>query len=178
MRDSFLLFAPILLLAPSVALAEGCPSGVTPELEAALGEPVAWLGAGQTVHTPAGLTMLGQPVGYVIAKRSGEGAAIGELDYRLQGAVRAFGERYPDDLRRAFDKEAPGAGCGGSNGGSCVVGVNSRGEPGQLSGVELGQGNLSVPADARGPALALVEADYDLEDADPVFLVCLFEAGS
>ena len=178
MRDSSLWFAPILLLAPSVALAEGCPSGVTPELEAALGEPVAWLGAGQTVHTPAGLTMLGQPVGYVIAKRSGEGAAIGELDYRLQGAVRAFGERYPDDLRRAFDKEAPGAGCGGSNGGSCVVGVNSRGEPGKLSGVELGQGNLSVPADARGPALALVEADYDLEDADPVFLVCLFEAGS
>ena len=178
MRDSFLWFAPILLLAPTAVQAEGCPTNVTPELEAALGEPVAWLGAGQTVHTPAGLTMLGQPVGYVIAKRSGEGAAIGELDYRLQGAVRAFGERYPDDLRRAFDKEAPGAGCGGSNGGSCVVGVNSRGEPGQLSGVELGQGNLSVPADARGPALALVEADYDLEDADPVFLVCLFEAGS
>ena len=34
MRDSSLWFAPILLLAPSVALAEGCPSGVTPELEA------------------------------------------------------------------------------------------------------------------------------------------------
>jgi hypothetical protein len=160
---------------PAAADDIACPMKVTPELVTSLGDPVGWLAAGQTVHAPAGLTMIGQPVAYVIAIRSsGDAAApISELDYRLQGN-RPYGERYTVALRKAFDKGFNGSDCASGNA-SCVVDFKAS-AAGEFSGAELSEGNLSIPKDAHGDGLAPVKADYDLDGADPVFLVCHYLA--
>jgi hypothetical protein len=175
MRYAIARLSAALVLLPSAAWAEGCPFDIDATLTATLGEPAATLGAGNTVHTPAGLTMLDLPVSYVIAHRTGEGGAIAELHYRLQGAVRPFGERYPLELRRAFDTAAPGSECGGTKTVSCAVAMRTKGDAGHLSGMELGPGDPALPSDKSAPAYALLEADYSLADGDPVFLVCLYD---
>ena len=175
MRYAIARLSAALVLLPSAAWADGCPYDIDVEVVTTLGEPVASLSAANTVHTPAGITALGYPVSYVVARRTGDGGAIAELHYRLQGAVRPFGERYPVELRKLFDKEAPGSECGGTKAVSCAVAVRSKGEPGHLSGMELGPGDPALPSDKGSPAYALLEADYDLADGDPVFLVCLYD---
>jgi hypothetical protein len=176
-----LLFASAALAAivstPASADDIACPQKVTPELTASLGDPVAWLGAGQTVHAPAGLTMLGQPVAYVIAVRSGADASatLTELDYRLKGLNRPYGNRYTVDLRKAFDKGFAGSDCGGASNASCVVDYKA-GANGDLSGSELSEGNITMPKDAHGDGLGPVKADYNLDGADPVFLICHFKS--
>jgi hypothetical protein len=174
MRYAIVRLSAALVLLPSAAWAEGCPADIDAGLVATLGNPAATLGA-NTVHTPAGVTVLDLPVSYVIAHRASEGGPIAELHYRLQGAVRPFGERYPIELRKAFDKEAPGSECGGTKAVSCAVAVRSKGDPGHISGMELGPGDPALPNDKSAPAYALLEADYDIADGDPVFLVCLYE---
>jgi hypothetical protein len=179
-RNFVLITTALAALASAPASAEdiACPQNVTPELLTALGDPVAWLGAGQTVHAPAALTMVGQPVGYVIVVRaSGDAAApVSELDYRLQGLNRPYGNRYTVDLRKAFDKGFTGSSCGGSGNMSCVVDYSAK-TAGELSGAELSEGNISLPKEAHGDGLGPVKADYNLDGADPVFLVCHYKGG-
>ena len=160
--------------APAAADDIACPMKVTPELVTSLGDPVGWLEPGQTVHAPAGLTMIGQPVAYVIAIRSsGDAAApISELDYRLQGN-RPYGQRYTVELRKAFDKGFNGSDCASGNA-SCVVDFKA-GAAGEFSGAEWSEGNIAIPKEAHGDGLAPVKADYNLDGADPVFLICHYK---
>ena len=174
MRCSFTLLAAAALIAPSAGFANECPPDVTGEFETSLGEPAAWLESGQTVHTPAELTILGKPVSYVIAKRSAEGSRINELDYRFRDMIRTYDEEYPLDLRKAFDEAFAASACGTSRNPVCAVAYDNKAGAGRLSGGKLSVGDLWIPADARGSALPLVEADSELDNGDPVFLVCLY----
>lgn len=178
MRNFVILAAALAALASTPASANdiACPSKVTPELLTSLGDPVGWLAAGQTVHAPTGLTMLGQPVAYVIAVRtSGDAAApVTELDYRLQGIMRPYGSRYSVDVRKAFDKGFNGSNCASANA-SCLVDYKAS-TVGEFSGAELSEGNVTMPKDAHGDGLGPVKADYNLDSADPVFLVCHYMA--
>jgi hypothetical protein len=174
MRKLPVVIAALAGMASAPALADdiACPQKITPELTAALGEPVAWLAAGQTVHAPAGLTMLGHPVAYVIGVHAdGDAAApITELDYRLQGLSRPYGDRYAVDLRKGFDKGFNGSNCGSANNTSCVVDYKAS-AAGDLSGAELSEGNITMPKEAHGDGLGPVKADYNLDGSDPIFLV-------
>jgi hypothetical protein len=162
--------------APAAAEDIACPPKVTPALMTSLGEPVGWLAAGQTVHAPANLSMLGLPVGYVMAIRSSgdAGAPVIELDYRLRGLNRPYGDRFSVDLRKAFDKGFTGSNCASANA-SCLVDYKTS-TVGDFSGAELSQGNITMPKEAHGDGLGPVKADYDLDSADPVFLVCHYLA--
>ena len=177
MRDSLLWLAAGLALLPSAALADDCPMTMTPELESSLGDVAATLKPGSTVYQPADLSMVGSPVSYIIATRqnqSDEGLIV-RLDYRLGGVVRKFGDRYSPELRKAFDNGFTSSQCGSSKDTPCVVAYEANASTGRLTGAELSAGELSIPQDASGPALPLVKADYDLDDSDPVFLVCRYE---
>lgn len=174
MRFSFLLLASALSLAPIAAQAEVCPKVITPELEATFGEVVAWPDAGQTVHAVQGLVVFEQPVAYVLAKRSAEGEPIESLNYRLQGLFRKVGQPHLKSLRNAFDAEFKGADCGESTQSTCGVLYDKVFGVGSFNGAEIGSGELWISDDARGPQLSLVEADFDLPDSDPVFVVCFY----
>jgi hypothetical protein len=177
MRRLLELSIALAALGSSPALADGvaCPDKVTPELLTSFGDPAAGLEPGQTLHRPAGLTIIGHPVSYVLVSRVGgsETGAVSELDYRLEGATRPYGERYPADLRKAFDKGFTGSNCGSGNS-SCVIAFTGS-SAGQIADAELSEGELSVPKEAHGDGLSLVKADLDLANADPVFLVCVYQ---
>lgn len=177
MRNFVLVTAALAALAsaPASAADLACPTKVTPELLASLGDPVGWLGAGQTVHAPAGLTTIGQPVAYVLAVRASADAAapVVELDYRLQGITRPYGNRYAVDVRKAFDKGFDGSNCASANA-SCLVDYKAN-AAGDFSGAELSEGNITMPKEAHGDGLGPVKADYNLDGADPVFLVCHYK---
>jgi hypothetical protein len=177
MRKLLIVPAALAAFASTAASADdvACPLKLTPELTTSLGDPVGWLNPGQTVHTPAGLTMLGRPVAYVLAIRtSGDAAApVSELDYRLQGVTRPYGSRYTVDLRKAFDSGFKGSACA-SGTASCVVDYKASG-PGDFSGAELSEGSIAMPKTAHGDGLAAVKADYGLDGADPVFLICHYQ---
>lgn len=177
MRTLLIATAAAVALASSPAAAEDtpCPAKITPELTTSLGAPVGWLAAGQTVHAPAGLTMLGKPVNYVIAVHASADAAapITELDYRLQGMTTPFGSLFATDLRQAFSKGFPASSCGSPHG-TCVIDY-TPGAAGDFSGAELSAGNITMPKDAHGDGLAPVKADYKLDSSDPVFLVCHYK---
>ena len=173
MRTVFLVSAAAFAAATaSPALAEDpcCPKAITPEVITALGEPVGWLVAGQTVHTPSAQTMMGLPVSYIVVVHSG-GAAdapVTELFYRLQGSSKPFGQRFALDVRKAFDKDFPGADCEKT---SCSMGFKTT-ATGQLVDAALSEGELSLPKEAHGDGLKLVKADMNLANADPVFVDC------
>lgn len=149
-----------------------CMDEVSSELVTFLGEPVAWPEEGHTVHRPAGLTVLGHPVSYVLVKRGGPGGRIDELGYRLEGMQRKVGQAHDAKLLRAFDDKFDGAECARSTESSC--GVIYEGKNRSFTGAEIGSGEIDVARNARGPSLSLVKADYDLLDSDPVFLVCFY----
>jgi hypothetical protein len=180
MRDLSIAIAAVAAVMSSAGAAAdtGCPDKVSPELETSLGAPTGWLGAGETVHNPAGLTALGLPVSYALVRRTGgEAGAIAEIDYRIQGASRPFGQRYALDLRKAFDQNFDGTNCGSKEGVSCAVDYTGA-STGRLHSAELSAGDLSIPKDAHGDSLPLVKADYDLDGAEPVFLACIYDSGS
>jgi hypothetical protein len=174
MRRSITMLAAAAMIAPTIGYANECPTRISDELEASLGEPVAWLEAGQTVHAPSGLAMLDRPVSYVIAKRPAEGSSIQQLDYRFNGLVRPGDQEYPSDLRKAFDKAFNSSVCGKDRDPVCAITFSNKEGGGRLSGGKLSVGDLWIPDDARGPALQLVKADESLGNGDPVFLVCLY----
>lgn len=151
---------------------EPCTDDATPELEQSFGETQAWPDDGQAMYTPAGLSVLGHQVSYVLVKHGGSGGRIEEIGYRLQGMQRKVGQPHDAALLKAFDDEFKGADCAKSTQSSC--GVVYRPEGKAFTGAEIGSGEIDVGSDARGPSLALIEADYDLLDADPVFLVCFY----
>ncbi|MBO0749921.1 MAG: hypothetical protein J2O44_05785 [Porphyrobacter sp.] len=177
MRDLLIVSAALAAIVSSPASADdiACPMKITPELVTSLGAPVGWLGAGQTVHAPAGLTMVGQPVSYVLAVHASADASapVTELDYRLQGLTRPYGNRYTVDLRKAFDKGFNGSDCATGNN-SCVVDYKPN-AAGDFSGAELSEGNITMPKEAHGDGLGPVKADYKLDGSDPVFLVCHYK---
>lgn len=179
MRNFILVTAALAAIASAPASAEdiACPTKADAALAATLGEPVAWLGAGQTVHAPTGMTMIGQPVAYVIAiHASGDAASpVTELGYRLQGISRPYGNRYSPELRKAFDQGFKGSNCGSGGNASCLVDYKTNAD-GDLSGAELSEGNITMPKEAHGDGLGPVKADYNLDGADPVFLVCHYQA--
>lgn len=150
---------------------EDCVTEPTRAFEESLGEPVAWPEDGQTVHTPAGLSVLDRPVSYVLVKR-GSGGEIEEVGYRLSGLQRRIGQPHDRALLKAFDDAFQSARCAGSTQSSCGVVYRPTGTP--FTGAEIGSGEIDVARSARGPALGLIKADYDLLDADPVFLVCFY----
>jgi len=176
MRNLLMLSAAALAAISSTAASAddiACPLKLSPELMTSLGDPVGWLNPGQTVHAPAGLSMIGRPVAYVLAVRAGDGAPVSELDYRLQGLTRPYGSRYAVDLRKAFDAGFKGSDCG-TGSASCVVDYKAS-APGDFSGAELSEGSISIPKTAHGDGLAAVKADYNLDSADPVFLICHYQ---
>ncbi|HSQ96255.1 MAG TPA: hypothetical protein VLM18_09220, partial [Croceibacterium sp.] len=164
MRNLLINTAALAAIASAPAAADdiACPRKITPELATSLGDPVGWLGVGQTVHAPAGLTMLGQPVSYVLAIRAGADAAapITELDFRLQGMTKPYGSRFEINLRKAFEKSFSGSDCASPQG-SCVVDFKASGA-GDFAGAELSEGNISMPKEAHGDGLGPVKADYNL----------------
>jgi hypothetical protein len=178
MRKLLLVSAALATLASSPASAadDACPQTAPADLAATLGAPVAWLAPGQTIHAPANLTVMGLPVAYVVVTHAGasDEGAVTEMDYRLKGANRPFGERYPVDLRKAFDKGFSGSNCASANS-SCSVSMTGS-SAGHLSDAELSEGDLSMPKDAHGDGLALIKADMDMDNADPVFLDCVYKA--
>ena len=151
---------------------EACMTEITPELEASFGEPVAWPEEGHTVHTLAGLTVLDRPVSYVLVKRDGAGGRIEEIGYRLQGMQRKVGQPHDPQLLKAFDDAFDKANCANSKESTC--GVIYRPDGRAFTGAQIGNGEVDIARSARGPSLALIKADYDLLDADPVFLVCYY----
>lgn len=151
---------------------EGCLTEITGAFENYLGPPVAWPEDGQTVHTPAGLSVLDRPVSYVLVKRDDAAGPVSEVAYRLQGMTRKVGQPHDSALLKAFDGEFKSADCAGSTQSSCGVVYRPNGKP--FNGAEIGSGEIDVAGNARGPSLALIKADYDLMDADPVFLVCFY----
>ena len=152
---------------------EPCMREITPELTQSFGEAVAWPDDGHALYTPEGLSVLGHAVSYVLVKQRGD--AIEEIDYRLDGLQRKVGQPHDGALLRTFDKEFDKADCADSKESSC--GVLYRGDT-SFTGAEIGSGELYVSSSARGPKLALVKSDYDLLDADPVFLVCFYRGDS
>jgi hypothetical protein len=176
MRNCLIASAALAALAASPAFADdGCPSTVPADLATTLGAPVAWLAPGQTIHAPANLTVIGLPVAYVLVVHAGgaDDGAVTEMDYRLKGATRPFGERYPVDLRKAFDKGFSGSNCASGNS-SCSVSMSGS-TAGRLSDAELSEGDLSIPKEAHGDGLAMVKADANMDNADPVFLDCVYK---
>jgi hypothetical protein len=179
MRKFALTCAILAAAVPAAAWADnGCPDKVTPDLITGFGDPVGWLQDGQTVHQPTGVTILGAPVSYVVVTREAGKDTIEEIDYRFGGVTRKYTERYPLDLRKAFDGAYAGARCAGDKVTSCAVAFQATSSSsGRLAGVELGEGPADVPASAHGPAIAQVKADYASDDQGPVFLACLYDTG-
>jgi hypothetical protein len=176
MRKALLSCAAVSLLLPTSAWAEGgCPEKITADLVTALGEAAGALDDGQTVYQPAGLTMLGASVSYVVAMRQPGKDPIEELDYRLGKSMRKYSERYPLDLRKAFDQAYSGSKCGGDKVTSCSIAFQSNAAAGRLAGVQLGEGSFEVPAGASGAAIPLVKEDFASDDQGPMFLVCLYD---
>ena len=148
-----------------------CMDNVSDELIASFGEITAWPAEVEEMYMPEGLSTFGHPVAYVLVKHNGPGGKIDEIDYRLQGMQRTVGQPHDAALLRAFDKEFKGASCAKSKESSC--GVAYKTDKG-FSGAEIGSGEIDVGDGARGPQLAMVQADYDLLDSDPVFLACYY----
>ena len=167
--------APEAEAAPSVA--EACPPQIEPDFLAGLGQPAARLGAEEAVYAPPGATALGQPVSYVIVTGPGENAAdapVRRLAYRLAGVNARWGDAYPPNLRTAFDR-AFETKAGGDGGASCMVDFRGA-EGGQRSGAELSNTAPSPPPGPNEGVSRLIRADYNLDGADPVYLVCHYAA--
>lgn len=179
MRDFLLPIAALAATVPGAAWADdGCPQKAGPDLITALGAPAATLTATQAIYQPAGATMLGLPVSYVVVTK-GSGGAIEEIDYRFDGIMRKYSERVPQNVLRAFDKTYADAGCASGRVSSCSIAFQSNSpKAGDLAAAEITDPAIDVPAKAEGTALTLVKADYAREDQGPVFLVCLYDTGS
>lgn len=166
--------APVAEAAAAPSATEACPPQIEPDFLAGLGQPGARLDSEEAVYAPAGTTALGHPVSYLIVTGPGENdaadAPVRRLAYRLSGVNTRWGVGYAADLRTAFDKAFDTKACGDGEA-SCMVDFRGA-EAGQRSGAELSN---RAPSSPRGPnegVLRLVRADYNLDGADPVYLVC------
>lgn len=181
MRSLLLSLTALAVAAPGAAwAADGCPDKITPAVVTALGDPAATLPGGQAIYQPAGATVLGMPVGYVVVTKASGKDVIEEIDYRFSGVMRKFTEHYPKPVLEAFDKTYSGASCASGRSTACAVAFQTDGKAstvGRLSAVEVGDPGLDVPANAQAAILSTVKADYASSDSGPVFLVCLYDAG-
>lgn len=162
--------------APSAA--EACPPQIEPDFVAGLGQPAARLDAEQAIYTPPGATALGRPVSYLIVTGPGENdaadAPVQRLTYRLAGLNIRWGADYAPDLRTAFDRAFDTDACG-DGGASCMVDFRGA-EAGQRSGAELSNRAPTPPRGSNEGVMRVIKADYDLDGADPVYLVCHYVA--
>ena len=179
MRSIVMSVAAVAIAVPSPALAAECPENVDGKTERAFGEVKAWLGDDRPVYQPGKLQKLGEQVAYVIVDRvlTWDGqrysvAGIERLRFRLAGVSGNSDTLYPEGVRKAFDKAYKNASC--ENGGElvCSLEMEASAKQGRLLSAELSEGNLYFGSDAYGPALPLIQADEEMADASPAFLVC------
>lgn len=159
----------------AAAAAETCPPEVDADFATGLGQPAAWLDAEQAIYAAPGSTALGHPVSYLIVTGPGENGAdapVRKLTYRLAGLNTRWGAEYAPDVRTAFDRAFDTKACGDGSA-ACMVDFSGA-VPGQRSGAELSNSAPSPPRDASEGVLRLLKADYDLDGADPIFLVCRY----
>lgn len=182
MRSIVMSVAAVALAIPSPVWAIECPDKVDGKTERGFGEVKAWLGDDRPVYQPGKLQKLGEQVAYVIVDRvlTWDGqryavAGIERLRFRLAGVSGNSDTLYPERIRKAFDKAYKSAGC--ENGGElvCQLEMDASSQPGALLSAELSEGNLVFGSDAYGPALPLIQADEEMIDASPAFLVCDYQ---
>lgn len=179
MRSIVMSVAAAALAIHSPASAVECPEKLDDKAERSFGEVKAWLGDDRPVYQPGKLQKLGEQVSYVIVDRvltwDGERYAIAGIErlrFRLAGISGNADTLYPERVRKAFDRAYRNAGC--ENGGElvCQLEMDASSQPGALLSAELSEGNLVFGSDAYGPALPLIQADEEMIDASPAFLVC------
>jgi hypothetical protein len=172
MRGLLVPFAVLAFALPGVASADGgCPAKATPDVLTAFGEPAATLKGGQVIYQPAGVTMLGMPVSYVVVTK-GAGDAVQEIDYRFAGLTRKYGQHFPQPVLQAFDKAYDGATCADGKVTSCGIGLDGK-ATGDLTAAQINEAYIDLPAKADG-ALAMVKADFSSQTEGPVFLTCQY----
>jgi hypothetical protein len=176
MRDLLLPLAAFAALTPGVAYAaDACPEKASAAIVSALGEPVATLGTDQSIYQPTGVMVLGLPVSYVVVTKTSAGA-IGEIDYRLQGVMRKYSERYPSPVLQAFDKTYD-VGCASGRVTTCSVAYDMKGAtPDQLASARITDPGFDVPKNSAAALLQTIKAEYAKPDAGPVFLACMYGA--
>ena len=173
MRAFILLpLAAMAVTLPAAAQADdGCPSKATPELLTALGEPAVTLSGGQVIYQPANATILGKPVSYVVVTK-GSGGGVDEIDYRVAGLTRKYGQRFPVDVLQAFDKTYNGT-CATTKVTACGAAFDSK-AAGDLSAAQVNEAYIDLPSKGQGAALSMVKADFASPSQGPVFLVCQY----
>lgn len=178
MRGAFVGAA--VALSATAAEAQGCPERAPLEIIRTLGPEIARLSDSETVYRPPGLRLLGQPVPYVVVERYGAlGGALGpieHLSFRLGSQRRASGEGYSTALITAFNRAHPDDYPCEVDSLSCDV----RSEDSaafELLMAKLGEADIYISDEARGPGLAAVRADDDMDMASPAYLVCEYEEG-
>ncbi len=174
MRTTLSLTAIALGLAPCAALAEEPCSRTPGDVVPTLGEPAGNPEEGRTAYMPSGLQMLGHDVSYVLVMRDGADGPVEELAYRLKDMNRKIGSPPDSALSRAFDDAFQGGSCAKSKNSSCGVAYDPAQTDG-LAGAELNSGSLYLEDKVSGPAIPLIRADFNMTDAAPLFLVCVYE---
>lgn len=162
-------------LAASEAFAEDgtCPLEMTSERAEGFGEPGARLTPTQSVYTPDGLDLRGNAVSYVIVDRSaGSNGAVTRLTYRLANVNNTWGTDYELGVRQLYDESFDQDSCVES--GACMISFRGA-TKGARAGAELSNRMPPIPPGAEGEAMPLLRADYNLEGADPVFLICNYQ---
>ena len=162
-------------LTASEAFAEDgtCPLAITSERAEGFGEPSARLSPTQSVHTPDGLDLRGNAISYVIVDRSAGGdGAVTRLTYRLANVNNTWGTDYEPGVRRLYDESFDQDSC--TESGACMISFRGATKGGR-AGAELSNRMPPIPPGAEGEAMPMLRADYNLEGADPVFLVCHYQ---
>jgi hypothetical protein len=177
MRDLLLPVVAFAALAPGIAhAADGCPEKASADVVTAFGQPVATLGTDQSIYQPTGVTVLGMPVSYVVVTKTSAGA-VGEIDYRFEGVIRKYSERYPSSVLQAFDKSYD-AGCASGRVTSCSIVYDTKGaSPDQLISARITDPGLDVPKNSDAALLQTIKAEYSKPDSGPVVLACMYGAG-
>ncbi len=188
MRAITCLIAGLGLTAHSVAAGQACPPRVTPQLEAVLGQQIAQLSQEDWVYRPGGLTMLGQPVPFVVVQKdvlyddsNRRIDPIGRISFRLGDLQREDGLPYPHAITSAFDRAYPGNGCPPEPPmQDCSEYLGSDGGRGTLRAVHLARADYSLDEEeANGPGVALLRREEELyQEAGgaPAYLICEYEA--
>ncbi|MGX7896245.1 hypothetical protein [Tsuneonella sp. HG222] len=174
MRNILVPVACAALLAPAAAIAaDPCPRAPA-DAVAGYGEPAGTPEAGRTAYMPAGLTMLGKDVPYVLVMRQGGDGPVEEIAYRLGGVNRKTGSPPEGAIAKLFDESFDGGSCSKTKNSSCGVAYDPPQADG-FSGAELNSGSLWIEGKPTGNAIGLIRADADMTEGGPLFLVCVYE---
>lgn len=163
------------------AQAQGCPTRITPQIESGFGREGAVLSQGVRSYVPRRLFILGERVPYVVVERGEAGDAdagkVTRVSYRLGGQRRAIGQPLPGDLYAAYAAAYPQTRCTGPDAGMCDAWLDDVPDwAGGLSSASIGYDDLFLSDDSRGPGLATLRRDTDVDETDPLYLICDYEA--